>query len=127
VLTDLRMPGPDGLKVVEIARASGVAAPFLLVTAFPDEQVEASVNDALGVQLLPKPFDAAELAATVTLLLEGAPARDAGTRFAPCVGCGARHLRGALLAEASFCPDCLERPADLGEVFENEEDLGGGD
>lgn len=86
VLSDLRMPGPDGLKVMGIARASGVTAPFLLVT--------------------------------------GRPGRPTLVR---CVGCGARHLPGALVAEASFCPDCLERPADLADEFQDDEDLGGGD
>lgn len=57
VVSDLRMPGVDGLEALRRLRHAGVEVPVLLMTAFPDQHVyeEASRNGAAGV--LDKPFD----------------------------------------------------------------------
>ena len=68
VITDLRMPGPSGLQVVAMARAAGATAPFLIITAFPDDDVRRSLA-AIGAELLAKPFSAAELKARVAALV----------------------------------------------------------
>jgi DNA-binding response OmpR family regulator len=69
VITDLRMPGPSGLQVVAMARAAGVTAPFLIITAFPDDEVCAALA-AAGAELLAKPFSARELKARVAALIK---------------------------------------------------------
>jgi two-component system, OmpR family, response regulator len=70
VITDLRMPGPTGLQVVAMARAAGVTTPFLIITAFPDDDVCRALA-AAGAELLAKPFSAAELKARVAALIAG--------------------------------------------------------
>jgi CheY-like chemotaxis protein len=67
VITDLRMPGPSGLQIVAMARAAGVTAPFLVITAFPDDEVERTLA-ASGADLLAKPFTATELKDRVAAL-----------------------------------------------------------
>ena len=68
VITDVRMPGPNGLQVVAMARTAGLVAPFLVITAFPDDDVRRSLQ-AAGAELLAKPFTPAELRDAVATLL----------------------------------------------------------
>jgi len=68
VITDVRMPGPDGLQVVAMARTAGSCAPFLVITAFPDDDLRRALRSA-GATLLAKPFAPAELRAAVAELL----------------------------------------------------------
>ncbi|MBS1149309.1 MAG: sensory box histidine kinase/response regulator [Myxococcaceae bacterium] len=56
IVTDVRMPGPSGLQVVELARGAGLETPFLVITAFPDEEVRAEAARFGHVVLLEKPF-----------------------------------------------------------------------
>jgi CheY-like chemotaxis protein len=72
VITDVRMPGPDGLQVVAMARTAGSLAPFLVITAFPDDELRRALH-AAGACLLAKPFAPAELRAAVAALLAADP------------------------------------------------------
>ncbi len=72
VITDVRMPGPDGLQVVAMARTAGSLAPFLVITAFPDDDLRRALH-AAGAQLLAKPFTPGELRDAVTALLGRTP------------------------------------------------------
>ena len=71
VVTDVRMPAPNGLTAIAMARAAGVTTPALLITAYPDPAVIQAVTDLDRAMLLPKPFDVGELRAAVTALLAG--------------------------------------------------------
>jgi CheY-like chemotaxis protein len=71
VVTDVRMPGPSGLQVVEMARTAGLETPFLVITAFPDERVRSEAAALVRVVLLEKPFAQHELIQAVTRLLDG--------------------------------------------------------
>jgi len=71
VITDVRMPGPDGLKVLAMARTAGLDTPALVITAFPDPGVVAAVGRLARTTLLPKPFDAGELRTALRTLLAG--------------------------------------------------------
>ena len=70
VITDLRMPAPSGLQIVAMARAAGVTTPFLVITAFPDDEVRRALA-ASGAELLAKPFSATELKDRVEALCAG--------------------------------------------------------
>ena len=37
VIADLQMPGMSGLELLTMMRAQGCGAPFIFITAFPDE------------------------------------------------------------------------------------------
>jgi CheY-like chemotaxis protein len=69
VITDVRMPAPSGVHVVTMARAAGLATPFLVITAFPDDAVRRAVDGQKWALLLGKPFGRAELLAAVAELV----------------------------------------------------------
>ena len=77
VITDVRMPGPDGIRVVAMARAAGLATPFLVITAFPELPVVSAVARMPDTALLAKPFAVDELRTALLALLpprrDGAP------------------------------------------------------
>jgi two-component system response regulator FixJ len=61
VISDLRMPGLDGLALLRDLRAGGHHLPFILLTAFGSADVHAAAA-SLGVRaVLDKPFDFEEL------------------------------------------------------------------
>jgi DNA-binding response OmpR family regulator len=70
VITDVRMPGPDGLRVLAMARTAGLTTPVLVITAFPDPRIVAAVAGLEHTGLLAKPFDAAQLRTALRALLE---------------------------------------------------------
>ncbi len=60
LLTDVRMPGLDGLSLLRAARVLQPDLPILLMTSFSD--IDLAQAQAAGAQgLLPKPFSAEEL------------------------------------------------------------------
>lgn len=56
VVTDVRMPGLDGIEVLRRIRAQGINTPVLVVTAFGDHQLHREARN-LGAEVLNKPFD----------------------------------------------------------------------
>ncbi len=88
LLLDLRMPGLDGLKVVEALRALGRSVPVLMISGFGT--VESAVEALhLGADdFLTKPVDPDVLSAHVAELLERRPTSDRidASRVAGMVG-----------------------------------------
>ena len=88
VLMDLRMPGVDGDRVVEVLRRRGHGFPVLMVSGYGT--VESAVESLhLGADdFLTKPVDPDELSAKVGELLRRRPSDEAvgGARFAGMVG-----------------------------------------
>jgi DNA-binding NtrC family response regulator len=76
MLLDLRMPGLDGNRFVEVLRARGVDVPILMITGFGT--VDAAVESLhLGADdFLTKPVDPDVLSARVSELLERRPSAD---------------------------------------------------
>jgi Response regulator len=69
LITDLNMPGMDGLDLSETLRRQGYAAPVILMTAFPTAETRARAA-ANGVALfVEKPADPEELLDEVEALL----------------------------------------------------------
>jgi CheY-like chemotaxis protein len=56
IITDLRMPAPNGLQVMMKARSAGCQTPFILITAFGDEEVRAELGRIPNAFMLEKPF-----------------------------------------------------------------------
>ena len=69
VVTDVCMPAPSGLQLVAMARTAGYYGPFLLVTAFPDQDIAELVEQTEGTDLLGKPFTANEVVERAARLL----------------------------------------------------------
>jgi two-component system response regulator AtoC len=61
VLTDLAMPGIDGMKVLERLRASDPSVPVAMLTAHGSERVAVAAMKAGAFDYIPKPFDPDEL------------------------------------------------------------------
>ena len=70
IISDVRMPAPSGLQVLATARAAGVEAPFLLITAFGEDDLRQAAR-ALDARVLDKPFTANELRVCIDSLLAG--------------------------------------------------------
>lgn len=62
IITDVRMPGCNGLNVVEGLRANGLDLPIIVISAFGDEDMRARIAQLPDVHLMEKPFRDPELA-----------------------------------------------------------------
>jgi two-component system response regulator FixJ len=80
VLSDVRMPGIDGLTLLRRLRASGSALPLVLITGHGDVSMAVTAMKAGAVDFLEKPFEAPALLAAVETALRvrssGAEAED---------------------------------------------------
>jgi len=65
VLTDLALPGMDGMQVLENLRAQDPSVPVLMLTAHGSERVAVAAMKAGAFDYLPKPFDPDDLVLAV--------------------------------------------------------------
>jgi FixJ family two-component response regulator len=56
VIADVQMSGMSGLDLLSHMRAQGHAAPFIFITAFPEDSIRARALKAGAVGFLAKPF-----------------------------------------------------------------------
>jgi FixJ family two-component response regulator len=56
VIADVQMPAMSGLDLLSHMRAQGYTAPFIFITAFPEESIRARALKAGAICLLAKPF-----------------------------------------------------------------------
>jgi FixJ family two-component response regulator len=68
LITDLQLPGMNGLKLQNVVLAQGRGMPIIFVTAFPEERFRKRALEAGAVGFLSKPFDGQALIS----LVEGA-------------------------------------------------------
>jgi FixJ family two-component response regulator len=61
VIADVQMSAMSGLDLLTHMRAQGYTAPFIFITAFPEESVRAHALKAGAICFLAKPFAAPEL------------------------------------------------------------------
>jgi FixJ family two-component response regulator len=61
VITDVQMPGINGLQLQLLLRDQGCAVPIIFITAFPDEAVRARAIREGAVCFLTKPSDPSTL------------------------------------------------------------------
>lgn len=60
VISDIKMPGMDGIELYRHLRELGKKIPFIFITGFADESVQMKLGDK--VDILEKPFSADKLA-----------------------------------------------------------------
>lgn len=71
IVTDVRMPGFNGLSLVEGLRANGWRQPVIIISAYEDQAMRDRVGKLSDVALIGKPLDVNRLED----LLGGVPAR----------------------------------------------------
>ncbi len=71
LLTDIRMPGINGVELFRRARALRPSVPVVLMTAFAMEELIQSALQEGVYTLLPKPFDVAHAVRTLTTAVKG--------------------------------------------------------
>jgi CheY-like chemotaxis protein/anti-sigma regulatory factor (Ser/Thr protein kinase) len=81
VLTDMQMPGMNGLELVEHIRAHHPQVPVILITAFGSEELAVQALKRGAASYVPKRLLAEELATTVESILEVARAEQEETRL----------------------------------------------
>ncbi len=70
IVTDLHLPGMDGLAVARHARAKDPPIPVILITAYPSAATHRQALEAGETIYLPKPFTTADLLKAVHRALE---------------------------------------------------------
>ena len=65
IITDVRMPGPSGMEVLEWLRGVVWSIPVIVVTSFGDPELHVEARRLGALAVLDKPFDVNELLALV--------------------------------------------------------------
>jgi FixJ family two-component response regulator len=71
VIADVQMPAISGLDLLILMRAQGYRAPFIFITAFPDESVRDRALKAGAICFLGKPFAGPTLIKCLDTALKG--------------------------------------------------------
>ena len=75
IVTDVRMPGTGGLKLLELLKSHGVAVPVIVMSAYTDVASTAAAYRQGAFDYMPKPFDLDQAVAAVErALMETHPA-----------------------------------------------------
>lgn len=80
-ITDLSMPGMDGLEVMQAIRAKDDRLPVILLTAHGSERIAVAAMKAGAYDYLTKPFDLDELGLCIDRALEMRRLRDSARRL----------------------------------------------
>jgi CheY-like chemotaxis protein len=83
IVCDERMPGMNGLAVIDRARRRGVVRPAVLITAFDEEHVRDEAK-RLDVAVVHKPFDFEELRIVVARAVAAATPTSHAARCSVC-------------------------------------------
>lgn len=70
VISDIQMPGTDGLGLAQAYRTAGGAAPIIFITAFYDAKIAARARAAGVADILNKPFDPQALVEAIVRALK---------------------------------------------------------
>jgi DNA-binding NtrC family response regulator len=106
LITDLRMPGPDGLAVLRRARATCPELPVILITAHATVATAIAALREGAFDYVEKPFDNEELKALVRRALE--VTRLARENRYLRAELGSRYAPGAIVAESQAMQDVLD-------------------
>jgi DNA-binding response OmpR family regulator len=77
VVSDIDMPGHNGLDVARTLRSAGVAGPIVLITGLTGPEVRSAALEAGADIVMSKPVDAAALLEAVRAVVTGASELDA--------------------------------------------------
>ena len=105
ILTDLKLPGMDGLALLEQLRAQNAHMPVIVMSAFGTVEIAVEAMKKGAVDFLPKPFSLDHLTVVVEKALEVRKLRDEN-----------RELREALGQRYQF-ENIIGRSAAMQEIF----------
>src|SRR5688572_31847248 len=86
LVTDVRMPGTEGLRLLEIARREHADLPVIVMTAHADLDHAVAAYRGGAFEYLPKPFDIDEAVALVRRASAPGATGEAGGPAAPIPG-----------------------------------------
>ena len=66
LITDVQMPGLNGLELQEALKAQGYQTPIILITAYPNENYRSRALENGAIGFLSKPFDDGSLMECLT-------------------------------------------------------------
>jgi len=72
MLTDIRMPGMDGVQLARTVRRQAPGFPIVFITGYSDADTDHG-TDLAGIPLLAKPFSSARLLEVVRLAAASSP------------------------------------------------------
>ena len=70
LITDVQMPGLDGLELQETLQSQGRHMPVILITAYPNEKYRTRALDSGAVGFLSKPFNEEALIKCLTAAIK---------------------------------------------------------
>jgi FixJ family two-component response regulator len=70
LITDLQMPGLNGLELQERLQAQGYHTPVILITAYPNEKHRSRAVSAGAIGFLSKPFEEQSLVECLTIAMK---------------------------------------------------------
>ena len=69
IITDVRMPGFNGLSIIDGLRAYGWPLPVIVISAFADDEMRTKIADIRSAALMEKPLDIKRLKPTMLRLI----------------------------------------------------------
>ncbi len=73
VITDIHLPGMDGLALLRTIRARGLKIPVIVMTGWPNSLVRQRAADLGATAFMEKPLKDAEILAVVRNCISGTP------------------------------------------------------
>lgn len=106
ILTDLRLPGMDGLAFLTQLRQRQVAAPVVIMTAFSSVETAVEAMKAGAQDFLPKPFSMDHLATVIQKALEVRALRAENRNLREQLG--ARYDTGSIIGRSAGMREVLK-------------------
>jgi CheY-like chemotaxis protein len=78
ILSDVRMPGFDGLNILASLRQAGTPIPAILITAFGSAAAHAAADHLGAFAMVDKPFDVDDLMVLVRSAVQSVPCPPVG-------------------------------------------------
>src|ERR1700728_2483549 len=78
LITDVRMPGINGIELQRLIRLQRPELPVIFISAHNDDETRKRAFEEGAVSFLYKPFDAVELLEAIRVALANSPLRDSG-------------------------------------------------
>lgn len=118
VVTDLRLPGVDGLEILKALRNQGNATPVIMMTAYGDMDTALEAMNSGAYRFIPKPFKLGEMKKQVRAALRAtAEPRETKQEIPPSETNGAkvaaaapRDFDGLYMGMINACPDSKRSP-----------------